>query len=245
MAYADGELDDAEHEAERARVEAEMKADADVARRVEKHRAISARVKAHFDPVLDEAVPDRLVALLAPATAAPTVGGTPFASPTRVARLRVRWSWPEWGALAASVVVGVIIGGVALQSSESSVIALRDGHLVAQGRLAEALSGQLASTQAASAPVHIGTSFKAKDGSYCRTFVLHDGAAVGGLACRSGRDWNLDTVARAESSAGADGRYREAGSEMPAPVRAAIEAQIVGDPLDSSSEAQARDNGWK
>jgi hypothetical protein len=28
-------------------------------------------------------------------------------------------------------------------------------------------------------------------------------------------------------------------------VRDAVETQIVGDPLDSSAEAQAKSNGWK
>jgi len=32
---------------------------------------------------------------------------------------------------------------------------------------------------------------------------------------------------------------------MPAAIRDAVEAQIVGDPLDSSAEAHAKDNGWK
>lgn len=32
---------------------------------------------------------------------------------------------------------------------------------------------------------------------------------------------------------------------MPDAVRAAVEAQIVGDPLDSSGEAQAKNNSWK
>jgi hypothetical protein len=32
---------------------------------------------------------------------------------------------------------------------------------------------------------------------------------------------------------------------MPAAVRNEVEAQIVGEPLDSSAEAQAKNSGWK
>jgi hypothetical protein len=321
MAYADGELDGAEHATDRARIEAAMRADPEIVRRVEKHRAMRRELGATFDHVLDEPVPDRLIAAIrrGPAksegasaqggTGAPAAGtagggavrdggshtdssrgsvqprapgdrasGTPPAalppgasssaetaeSPTRRAALisdlsaaraakaetsaraaKARaWGWPQWGAMAASLVVGAIIGHVALQSPELGSIASRGGHLVAQGGLADALSNQLASTQRTNAPVQIGTSFKSKDGAYCRTFVLHEGDPVGGLACRAGDAWNVHTLARAETTPGSDGGYRPAGSDMPAAVRDAVEAQIVGDPLDSDGEAQAKNSGW-
>jgi hypothetical protein len=252
MAYADGELNDAAHAAERAQVEAAMKADTDIARRVEKHRALRGRLSASFDRVLEEPVPDRLIAAIrrAPAATTATVSDLSSARAAKAAaagaaKPRAKWSGPQWGAMAASLVIGAIIGHVALQSPDASPIVARDGHLVAQAGLADALSNQLASTQTVNSPVQIGTSFKAKDGAYCRTFVLHEGDAVGGLACRAGKDWNVNTLARAEATPGADGGYRPAGSEMPDAVRAAVEAQIVGDPLDSSGEAQAKSSGWK
>jgi anti-sigma factor RsiW len=306
MAYADGELNDAEHASERAKVEAAIKADADVGRRVEQHRALRARLSTSFDRVLDEPVPDRLIAAIrrapaaaasdnqtrlpsavapdsgtrlpaaaapdnqtrsppaAPGTGAPagpdsadsttrraTVSDLSSARAARAAtaadaaKSQSKWTWPQWGAMAASLIIGAIIGHVALQSPEASPIVARDGRLVAQANLAEALSNQLASTQTANTSVQIGTSFKAKDGAYCRTFVLHEGDAMGGLACRAGNGWNVNTLARAETTPGTDGGYRPAGSEMPDAVRAAVEAQIVGDPLDSSGEAQAKGNGWK
>jgi hypothetical protein len=39
--------------------------------------------------------------------------------------------------------------------------------------------------------------------------------------------------------------YRPAGSEMPAAVRAAVEQQIAGEPLDAAGEAQAKKGYWK
>ena len=47
MAYADGELDGAEHAAERAQVEAAMKADPAVARRVEGIKALRTQAQRH------------------------------------------------------------------------------------------------------------------------------------------------------------------------------------------------------
>jgi hypothetical protein len=319
MAYADGELDGAEHAADRARIEAAMRADPDVAQRIESHRALRQQLSATFDRVLDEPVPDRLIAAVRrasatsgstaghldaeggqdaardaadrdsagrdgpqshathtsdnatvalPAARAPGASGdadsaepstrrtapisdlgaaraAKAAAAERANKPRASWSWPQWSAIAASLVLGAIIGHLALQSPELTPIATRDGHLVAQGELADALSTQLASTQPATAPVQIGTSFKSKDGTYCRTFVLHEADSLGGVACRAGNEWNVNALARAETTPGADGGYRPAGSEMPAAVRDAVEAQIVGDPLDSSAEAQAKNSGWK
>ncbi len=294
MAYADGELDAPERAAERAQVEAAMEQDPEVTRRVEQHRALRKTMRARFDRVLDEPVPDRLVAAIrsartnAPASSrsvegssgapvsprsgegtsgAPTssrsgegasaVGGGRVTdinrvraervavSSARTEQRRAAWSWPQWGAIAASLVIGAVVGHFALNSPELGPIGSRDGQLVAQGSLDEALSTQLASTQSQTQPVQIGTSFKAKSGDYCRTFVLLEGDAVGGIACRAGDRWNVNTLARVEATPTTDGGYRPAGSGMPAAVRAAVEEQIVGDPLDSSAEQQAKNTGWK
>jgi anti-sigma factor RsiW len=256
MAYADGELDAPERAAERAQVEAAMEQDPEVTRRVERHRALRKQMRATFDRVLDEPVPDRLVAVVRSVRPNATPGGTvtdlgraraerAAASSARAEQRRATWSWPQWGAVAASLVIGAVVGHFALNSPELGPIGSRDGQLVAQGRLAEALSNQLASTQPQTAPVQIGTSFKAKSGDYCRTFVLHEGDTVGGVACRAGDQWNVNTLARVEASAATDGGYRPAGAEMPAAVRTAVEDQIVGDPLDSSAEEQAKNSGWK
>ena len=62
MAYADDELD----AATRAQVEAALARDPALAARVEEHRALRAELNAAFDPVLDEPVPDRLLAAVKP-----------------------------------------------------------------------------------------------------------------------------------------------------------------------------------
>lgn len=270
MAYADGELSAPEHAADRARVEAAMRADPQVASRVEKHRALRAKLSASFDRVLDESVPDRLVAAVrasradgsTPSPASrplPDVAhaeSAPMSTPSvtdlnraraeraaaAASKPRGNWGWPQWGAIAASLVIGAVIGHQALQSPPE-LIGTHDGRLVAQAGLAEALSNQLASTQSENSAVLIGTSYKTKSGEYCRTFTLQQEEALGGIACRSGNTWTVNTLARTSDTSTAG--YRQAGTEMPAAVRSAVEEQIVGDPLDSSAEAQAKASGWK
>lgn len=249
MAYADGELDGAEHARERAAVEAALKVNADVARRIEEHRALRNRLKATFDPVLDEPVPDRLVTAVRGTAAIADLGRAREARATAT-RARKSWGLPQWSAIAASLVIGAIIGRAALQSPELSPIGSRDGHLVAQAELADALSNQLANTQPADGVVHIIASFKSKAGNYCRTFMFHGGRKVGdvgGLACRTGNEWNLHTLASMSPppTATAEGGFRQAGEQMPASVLAAADSEISGDPLDSSDEARAKDAGWQ
>src|SRR5262245_25694610 len=58
MAYVDGELD---AEA-RAAVETAMARDPDIARQVEQHKALRKKLHTAFDGVLQEPLPDRLIA---------------------------------------------------------------------------------------------------------------------------------------------------------------------------------------
>src|SRR5262249_31235788 len=156
-------------------IEAAMAADPAVARRVEQHRALRARLRGAFDPVLSEAIPERLLAAArgAPAHAARVVPLRPHPA--------ARWSWPQFAALAASLVLGVLLGRWLVRTPARLVT--RDGALLADGALARALSQQLASTQPADAPVQIGVSFRSHGGDYCRTFVLREKNAIAGLAC--------------------------------------------------------------
>jgi anti-sigma factor RsiW len=68
MAYADGELDTKT----RAQVEEAMAADPQIARRVAEHKALRHRLRSSYDKVLDEPVPDRLVAAARGRASSPT-----------------------------------------------------------------------------------------------------------------------------------------------------------------------------
>jgi hypothetical protein len=233
IAYADGELD----AATRAAIEAAAASDPQLAQRIAQHRALRARLHAAFEPVLEERVPERLLA---------TVRGTAAAaSADNVISLRPRprWSWPQWGAMAASVVLGVLLGALLLRPS-GAPIDTRGGQMLASGALARALSDQLASTATPGAPVEVGISFRAKSGTYCRSFVLHAGGSLAGLACREQTSWQVVALAPAEAP-GAPGTYRQAASSLPPPVARSLVDLIAGEPLDAAGEAAARARGWK
>jgi hypothetical protein len=251
MAYVDGELD------ERARVEVEaaMRANPDIAARIAREQALRKRVRLAFERVIEEPVPERLVAAVRAAPVLHDVGPEAEPAPVRannVIPLRPRqsrkWSWPEWSSMAASLAVGAVLSVLFVRHTPVGPITSHNGHLFASGALAQALSDQLASTQAdvPTTPVRIGVSFRDKSGNYCRTFALREAGSVAGLACRSGGGWQLEAVARSEESADAGAaRYRQAGSSLPKPILQSVEDRISGDPLDARAEAAAKASGWK
>jgi hypothetical protein len=245
MAYADGELEPAV----RDEVEQAMRRDPEVAAAVERHRALRADVFAAFAGVLDEPVPERLQPH--PTVTAPA----PADGPVRIDALAAagarplapRWRWPQWGAMAASLAVGVLSGVLGWRNlhgaDADAPVATRDGALVAQGQLADVLSRQLASTSAnANADgkgPRVGLSFRARDGHYCRSFQL---GASAGLACREGGQWRIPVLAEGEREGGA---YRQAGNALPPAVLDAIDGRIAGGTLDAAAERAASGRGWE
>jgi len=238
MAYADDELD--AHT--RAAVDAAIASDPDIARRIAQHKALRSRVHSAFNKVLDEPVPARLLTVVRSEPA-----GARKDNVVRLHRPQARrWMWPQWSAIAASLIVGSIAGRLVLpRSGSQGPIVMRGGRMLAAGNLADALSDQLAGGQTDADPVRIGVSFRSKAGEYCRTFALRQPAALGGVACRAAAGWQVGVLARTEFPAGGPGRYRQAASPMPPAVVAAVGAQIAGEPLDAHAEAAARARHWQ
>jgi hypothetical protein len=223
--YADGELD-----AETAHmVEAQIAGDPQLQADLAAHRALRARLTAHFAPIAEQPVPDRLRQALMGDGDEPKV--IDFAAEVRKRRTPIgamRWQRIAGPAIAASLVLGVI--GYGLRSPNDNL---------ARGDLAEALDGQLVATQAADAPVHILLTVRDEQGRYCRGFT---GQAGSGLACRDGRDWRLVKTFGGANSASTE--YRQAGSEDSA-VMAAMQDMAAGAALDATEEAQAARQGWQ
>ncbi|TLY71052.1 MAG: hypothetical protein E6K46_07405 [Gammaproteobacteria bacterium] len=140
MAYADGELDPAA----RAALEAAMAADPGLAQRVARHQALRARLRAALDPVLDEPLPQRLLESVRGAAAPrPAAKVIPLRRPAAP-----RWSWPQLGALAASLVLGALLGPLVLHPpAGGGAVITRDGEMLAGGALARALTEELASNR--------------------------------------------------------------------------------------------------
>jgi hypothetical protein len=150
------------------------------------------------------------------------------------------WTLRHWGALAAALVVGALAGAFGWRAwqgeAELASLSGADGALVAQGRLAAALSTQLASP-GPSGRVRIGISFLAKDGKYCRSFVMDTTA---GLACRDGGAWKVPVLAQ-----GAAGAAWMDGTGLPPAVLDAIDGRIAGTPLGPDAERAAHARGWR
>ena len=240
MAYADDELD----ASTRASVEAAMASDPEIGRRIARHKALRSRIHSAFNKVVDEPVPARLLQTVR--------GEVPESRPSNVTPLRRRplrdWSWPQWTAIAASLIVGVLAGRLTLMGRGSSgPIMMRGERMLASGALAAALSNQLAGARSAGDQARIGVSFRSKSGEYCRTFTLRQPAMLAGLACRAHDGWQVGVLARTESPAAdsGSGPYRQAASSMPAAVVAAVDAQIAGEPLDRHAEDAARGRHWQ
>jgi anti-sigma factor RsiW len=230
MAYADGELD----EVLSAEISAAVERDPALARRVEQQRALRAKVAGAFATVLDQPLPERLLAAARGPARAEVL---PF--PARSAPARSpRWGVREWGAMAATLVLGVLLSWN-FAPSGPTLISAHDGALVARGALANALDSQLASTQRADDAVQIGLTFTSKEGSYCRSFLVRT-AGTAGLACREGGEWRIPVTAAAQLPA--EG-LRQAAS-LPAAVLGAVDERIVGDALDAAGEERARRDGW-
>ena len=236
MAFADGELD----EPTRSAVERAMHADPALAAKVRQHISLRQDVFRAFARTLDEPVPPRLRQV----ASSPKVIqlDSVRASRKQAVERPQRWSWPEWGAIAATLVVGVLAGTLglrAVQGETTFASAGSNGALTARGKLDTALTRQLASAPAAGDGVRIGVSFVAKDGQYCRTFAM---GAASGLACRAGGGWTVPVLVEGEG--GAPGAYRQAGSAMPSAVLDAVDARAVGPSLDARAEQAAAQRGW-
>jgi hypothetical protein len=153
-------------------------------------------------------------------------GGADDASPVSVT------SGNYAGLLAITAMGSGLLLGVLLAASFGIGSDLRagGGSLFAQGELAQALTDQMSGNRG------IGPSFWSKDGVFCRVFDTRKARQPGldGIACREGAGWRVRIVT---TSTGA--------SAMPETVRSTMGNLIVGRPLDTAAERQARHQGWR
>lgn len=224
MRRLDGELD-----AETARaVDGAARTDAGVAARLEALRQTGAASRAAFPASVDPRDADlaRLIAGLGEAKEARRFDWR-------------RWLTPQGAGLAvAGFAVGVLIGPMTGHRSTAFVGA--DGRIADAG-LVQVLDRRLAGDGPDAAGRAVGLTFATSDGRWCRTFNDGD-AALAGLACRHDDGWSVQALARAET---AGGDLRMAGSDVPAPVLAAVDALIAGETVSAADELRARDAGFR
>ena len=242
QAYVDGELD----AAGAAQIDAALARDEVLARRVQQARAFRAQLRAAFEPVLDEPVPARLSALLRP-TLAPAANP---AAPIGVAVGRRGWGAGRrrpsrrWLVPGAAVAASLAVLAVGLWwQNGSAPVRMHDGGQFAAGALSEALDQALASAPDPRAAVSVGLSFRGADGRICRSFIEHARPAMAGLACHGDAGWSLPAFSAVAPPGG--GELRQAASDLPVDVQAAIDARIRGEAFDARQERAARDAGWR
>lgn len=221
-AFVDGELDDLNMR----RIERAAATDADLAAEIARYHALKARLMAHYAPVAEEVLPERLKALLAVDDKVDT------SLPDRRSVRQARFNSIHWSAIAASLLLGLTIG--LRPWLPGAPVAVESGALIAAGPLAEALDTQLASNQPGDAAVRIVLSFEDKAGRYCRSF---ESRAIDGIGCREQDRWQIERTLPGQTR----GDYRQASSGE---LAAAAAAMMKRDALDAQGERAARDAGW-
>lgn len=227
-AFADGELDGAE----RAQVEAAIAADAALARKVERHRALKAQLVSHFAPIAEAPVPAHLAALLQPKDGEASKSGevVSFAVARQkrgLAPMVRRWAPFAGPAIAASLMLAV------WQPWQG---APPKGY--ADPGLAAALDTQIAGAAPGQGGTSILLSFERQGGGLCRVWR---GGAEGGIACRDDTGWKIERQFALDAAA--SGEFRQAGSE--ADLLAAAQEMAAGEALDAAAERAAQARGWQ
>lgn len=226
-AWLDGELD---AEAAAA-VAARVAADPALARLAEQHRALGATLRDAFEPIASSPVPEQLLAAARPQA---TVIDISQARQKRSARFGL----PQWAAIAATLVVGVVTGTM-LQGGGASPVETSNGRLVAAATLDKALDVQLASA-AQGGPVRVGLTFRDGSGAICRSFT--DGGSTG-LACQDRGQWQIRGLFTGRPE-GQQADYRMAAGADPA-LAALVDSTIAGDAFDANQERAAKERGWR
>jgi len=235
LAFLDGELD----AARAAEVGQAVADDPALAERLARHKALGARLKAAFDPVMSEPIPPALLrAARAPAQVTDLAA---FRARRRPPAARPAWLQGRGlGLIAASLLAVVIVGQTLMARPPSSIIE-QGGRLAASGRLSHALDTQLASAGAVRG-VRVDLTFRDHDGRICRTF--QDGATAG-VACRAGAGWDVRAVfAGPGAGAGDNTGYRMASSGDPRLMQV-VSDMLVGEAFNAAEERRAKALNWR
>jgi len=228
-------------------IEAAINADPSLAERAEALAAgdpVTPLVQGAFAPVLDAPVPERLTAALAPQAAevvdlaaARAAKAAALPSPANDAG-RSNWRWPQFGAMAASLALGVLIGGPLLKGGADAPQA--DGLVLASAdvtaMLDSAPSGQRTDL-AALGEGEVVLTFRNADGQLCRQFLIEGkgGTTSDALACAGGADksWQIEAYGRRADPVG---EMKLAGGDAAPAVVAAVDAMIDSDPVTGADE---------
>lgn len=245
-AFLNGTLDD---EALADAIEAAINADPALADRAEALAdfgdAATSAVREAFVPVLDAPVPDHLTRIVASGANSAKVVDLAAARSRRVLpvpandTVRSSWGWPQFAAMAASLALGVMIGGPLLTGdgtgggAEGGSLVFASADLTAM--LDTATSGQ-AVNLASLGTGEVVLTFRNVDGQLCRQFMVAGSAGTSdALACaQKDGGWQVEAFGRRAAPAG---EMKLAGGDAAVSVVAAVDDMIGSDPLVGADEA--------
>lgn len=215
----------------------------------------SARVRDAFAPVLKAEVPERLIAavqlqstsdIIDFAAARNSLAAAHSASPAPAANSN--WRWPQFGAMAASLALGVMLGNFALGSGNIATQAPGSAMLAdAQGLIAAAPVNRMLDASASGEIVQLAglgegevvLTFRNFDADVCRQFALRgEGGTSDAVACRSSDQgqWRIEAFGR---RAAPIGEMRTASGDSATAVISAVDEMIAGEPLVAEDERAA------
>jgi hypothetical protein len=225
MSFIDGDLQPDEAD----KVIMALSRDADLRALLADEMAVRRVVAASYAPVLDEAVPQRLMRPFERAT-------SPTLEPAFFPRVRQGWRMTTALPMAASLLLGLFLGAsllAPLQPADTRNIAGLDPVVV------RALDGQLVAAQSLDEEVRIGVSFVSLDGTVCRTY---QSAGEGGIACRDGKSWALRLLVPVQPER--IGEMQQAASSSGL-IMTIVQDMISGEPMDEQAELIAKTAGWR
>lgn len=231
VAYVDGNLGE---DARRA-FEAELANDPDLARRVSAHRWMSRQITAAFDgPPNDDMDEEELERLgLSDSKVVPMAGKLPWTI------RRSAFAAVLTGAMAASLVAGVVLDRALINRGSALVQTDAAGQVLAQGKLADSLSDHVSGQPGL---VRIGLTFRT-DHTVCRTFSTRRG--LSGIGCRRKGRWVIPIFATNPPETRANSEYQLAGDNVAPSVMADVDRRMVGEPLSIAQEKALIADGWK
>lgn len=250
-AFLDGTIDDRLADA----IEAAINADAALAQRVEGLVVAddtADQVRDAFAPLLAAPVPERLSGVVAPPPAGATLLDFAEARARKNRRIAANddgmsatgggWRWPQWTAMAASLALGVLVGGPLLDgldgtSRGDALVVAGAGGLTVPQPVAAMLDTAPGGRQVALDGLGRGEvvlTFRNADGQLCRQFTLAEASGTSdALACAADTGWQVEALGR---RAAPTGEMRLAGGDAAVGVVAAVDAMIAGEALVGDAE---------
>jgi len=206
-------------------------------------------VRDAFAPVLSAPVPEHLTQIVAAPERAEVVDLAAARSARNLPKpandTAGGWRWPQFGAMAASLLLGVMIGGPLLTGGTvgggkggALVLAAVEGPVTppaVAAMLDTAPSGQ--SVDLASLGTgEVVLTFRNADGALCRQFMVEAGRGTSDALACAGADggWQLEAFGRRAASAG---EMKLAGGDAAISVVAAVDDMIASDALIGAAEA--------